>query len=254
MGSAAYLKIRPFIAYNHSPQQPAFSLARSDEHCDFATCHSSLSQGQLLVLDVAETTTTDPHRQMTTPNVVSTDWLASKLRDRLQRRIAAGHPWKQLLQAASKGTLQEVSQTLQAYTLLWNPVATGKGAAGASSFLDSEATALELCGAAEQDLEKGLSFVREVEKGSHMHNDAVLRFRPEAIKTVCELCRDSITLLKQQSEHEEPQEEGGEGAGGAGALETAKELIGTVYRRVEPQVKTSFQVLVHRHKNMKRSR
>ena len=265
-GSAVYLAIRPF---NHSPQLPAIPLARSILALRISNTAPRLkSRGRdTPAPDVAETITTTavPPPQMTSPNAISTDWLASQVRDRLQSRIAAGHPWKQLLQAASQETLQDVSRTLQAYTRLWHPIETSGIGAGAS--FPAQAAALELCRAAEQDLERGLSFVREVEKGSHMPNDAVVRFRPEAIQTVCELCRDGITVLQPRrggiaegdgtggdGEHEElQQEERGEGAGRARALETANALIGTVYRRAEPQVKTAFQVLVHRHKNKKRA-
>ena len=205
-------------------------------------------------------------------------WLATEIHVRLNRRIAAGqHPWKQLLQSASRETVRDVYQTLRAYTLLW----TGKGGIISADTDQQVNTALELCGAAEEDLEKGLAFIREVEKGSHMRNDAVLGFRPEAIGILCGLCRAGIEVLdlrrrkegeqeeeqegvnedggggggeeqEQEPTEEEKEEEGGEGVSRERALEAAKELIDMVYRRVESQLKTSFQVLVYQHKTKTR--
>lgn len=62
---------------------------------------------------------------------------------------------------------------MQAYTVLWYPLQPRK--TDSASF--DKATALELLNIAEQDLETGLSFVREMEKGSHMKAESVLRFR-----------------------------------------------------------------------------
>ena len=110
----------------------------------------------------------------------SPECLDSELLLRLENHIAAGHPWKQLLQTASKDTVGEIFQTLQAYPSLWLPFESGER--NSASF--DKPTVLELFNAAEQDLEEGLSFIREVEKGSHMRAEAVHAFRPEAIKAV----------------------------------------------------------------------
>ena len=123
---------------------------------------------------------------------ISPAWIDPEIQARLETRIAAGHPWKQLLQTVSKETIREVYQTLQAYTVLWYLLQPWK--TDSASF--NKATALELLNMAEQDLEIGLSFFREVEQGSHMKAEPVVRFRPEAIKALCELCRSRVEALK----------------------------------------------------------
>jgi hypothetical protein len=121
-----------------------------------------------------------------------------------------------------------------------------------------------------------------VEKGSHMKADAVLRFRQEAVKALCELCCGRIEEVRAEAgrkggEDEETQEDGreeeeedeeveeGEGDDEADPdhegtadmarerrltrdTEAAKGLVSTVYRHVEPQFKTRLQLLVHQHK------
>jgi len=74
---------------------------------------------------------------------------------------------------------------------------------------------------AEQDLETGLSFIRAVEKGSHMKVESVLRFRPEAIKALCGPCQSRVEALKpgrddddeQGDGEDEEDKEGGEDCG-----------------------------------------
>ena len=197
--------------------------------------------------------TTLSSNQMDSANGFSSEWLDSELQSRLESHIAAGHPWKQLLHTASQETVPDVYQTLQAYALLWYPFESV-----------DKATALGLCDAAERDVERGLSFIREVEKGSHMRNDTVLGFRPEAIKALCELCQGRIDALKprsgendweeggQDEDGENEEEESRETIGGARAPEAVKELIGMVYRCIEPQFKTRLQLLIHQHKTKTR--
>jgi hypothetical protein len=113
---------------------------------------------------------------------------------------------------------------------------------------------------AEQDLETGLSFIREVEKGSHMKMEAVLGFRPAAIKALCELCQSKVEALKpgrDEDDEEREEEKGGEGSGdrigGARAQEVGKALVGTIYRDIEPGLKTRLQLLIHQQKRKARS-
>lgn len=197
----------------------------------------------------------------------SPECLDSELLLRLESHIAAGHPWKQLLQTASKETVGEIFQTLQAYTSLWLPFEPGKRS---SASFDKPAV-LELFNAAEQDLERGLSFIRDVEKGSHMRAEAVLAFRPEAIKALCDLCRGRIDVLKPrrgENDREDDEEDEAEAkvdreektsdivpdGSLVQNLEAVKSLIGTVYRHIEPQFKTRLQFLVHKHKAKARSK
>lgn len=131
---------------------------------------------------------------------------------------------------------------------------------------------------------RGLSFIREVEKGSHVKADAVLRFRPEAIKALCQLCCARIADLTAEAR----QEDGGNAADGEvenGQVEGVREeqqmeadagpegttgmapkrrlaldtdaftgSMGIVYRRIEPPFKTKLQLLVHQHKMKGRSK
>jgi hypothetical protein len=123
---------------------------------------------------------------------------------------------------------------LQGYTVLWYPLQPRK--TDSASF--DGATALELLNIAEQDLETGLSFVREVEKGSHMKAEFVLRFHPEVIKALCELCQSRVDALKpgrdddddQGDGEDEEDDKGGEDCGdricGTQAHEVGKTLVG----------------------------
>src|SRR5271170_1790540 len=132
-------------------------------------------------------------------NDISPAWLDREIQVRLEARVAAGHPWKQLLQTASEETIREVYQTLQAYTVLWYPLEPRKTDSASFGY----AMALELLNRAEQDLETGLSFIREVEKGSHVKAESVLRFHPEAIKALCELCQSRVEALKPGRDDDE---------------------------------------------------
>jgi hypothetical protein len=81
---------------------------------------------------------------------------------------------------------------LQAYTVLRYPLEPRKTDSASFDY----AMALELLNRAEQDLEIRPTFIREVEKRSHMKVEAVIGFKPEAIKALCELCQDRIHALK----------------------------------------------------------
>jgi hypothetical protein len=117
----------------------------------------------------------------------------------------------------------------------------------------------------EQDLETGLSFIRGVEKGSCMKAEFVVRFRPEAIKALCELCRSRVEALKpgrddgdEQGNEEDEEEEGGEDCGDridrTRAHEVGKALVGTIYRDIETELKTRLQLLIHQQKRKTRSK
>jgi hypothetical protein len=202
--------------------------------------------------------------------------------NRLDENVASRHPWKQLLGTASGDTRDSVLRTLETYVQIWYPPDHSKFPDGRESLLDNDKGVVELFKAVEQDLEKGLSFIREVEKGSHMKVDAVLRFRPQAIEALCELCRGKIEDLRpkacqdghqktedDEAEDGEEEEEEGEGEANKGRGRTASMvpngrhaqdseaaigLIGTVYRDAEPQFKTRLQLLVHQHKTKARSK
>jgi hypothetical protein len=127
--------------------------------------------------------------------------------NRLDENVASHHPWKQLLGTASGDTRDLVLQTLEAYTTVWYPPERSEMPDDGEDLSPSHARVVDLCKAAEQDLEKGLSFIREVEKGSHMKADAVLRFRPEAIKAVCELCQGKIEELRPKPSQEDDEDD-----------------------------------------------
>ena len=163
---------------------------------------------------------------------------------------------------ASEETIREVYRTLQAYTVLWYPLEPRKTDGASFDY----AMALELLNRVEQDLETGLTFIREVEKGSHMKMEAVIGFRPEAIKALCELCRGRIHALKPGLDgngkkgdgEDEEEERGGEGdgdrVGEARAHEVGKSLVDTIYRDIEPELKTRLQLLIHQRKRKARSK
>lgn len=133
-----------------------------------------------------------PANQTNSPNNISLTWLDCEIQVRLEARVAFGHPWEQLLQTTSEETIREVHQTLQAYTVLWYPLKLRKTDSASFDY----AVALELLNRAEQDLETGLSFICEVEKGSHMKVESVIGFRSEAIEALCEPCQGRVHALK----------------------------------------------------------
>jgi hypothetical protein len=197
-----------------------------------------------------------------------------KLRHRLEENISSRHPWKQLLGTAPVDTRGLVLQALGAYVQLWNRSEQSRMPDGRQGCAYADARVVDLFNAAEQDLEKGLSFIREVEKGSHLKADAVLKFRPDAIKALCELCCSSIDELQSKASQVDGKGEGDEEAKDVEDdededaekldhekttnviydrcqpqdLEAAQGLIGTVYRNIEPQFKTRLQLLVHQRK------
>lgn len=228
------------------------------------------------------------------PHTISLLRLHTKLRHGLEENIATCHPWKQLLGTASEDTRVQVLRALEAYVQIWYASKRSKvpdDGRRQGYLLAAESGVANLCKTAEQDLEKGLNLIREVEKGSHMKADALLRFRPEAIAAFCELCRGRIEELRVEMGQERDQnagaddgsgedEEEGEGqddhdqdnddeTADTGCEETrnitlqrrlmqdpevAKDIMGTVYRHIEPQFKTRLQHLVHQHKKKGKSK
>jgi hypothetical protein len=183
-----------------------------------------------------------------------------------------------LLGTATVDTRALVLQVLEAYVQLWYPSEQSKMPDGRQVDAYSEARLVELFNAAEVDLEKGLSIIREVEKGSHLKADAVLKFRLDAIKALCELCFSSIEELQakasqvddkggedDEADYEDTEVEDGKIDREKATdmiydrclpqdLEAAKGLIDTIYRKIEPQFKTRLQPLVHQYRTKARSK
>ena len=61
--------------------------------------------------------------------------------------------------------------------------------------------------AAEIDFERGLKFVREVEKGSHLKPNTIPSFRPEALKVLCEVVQIALERLDPEPEEGEEEDE-----------------------------------------------
>lgn len=137
---------------------------------------------------------------------------------RIGYNIANREAWK-FLKDQGEDVKSAILTTLHRYSITWTPEdAFGENEADeddseleVGEFEDLPLDAgkmIELYTAAEMDFEKGLKFLREVEKGSHLKPSTLPSFRPDALKALCEVVQ--IALEKLDPEPEDDEEEDGD--------------------------------------------
>jgi septum formation topological specificity factor MinE len=147
-------------------------------------------------------------------NYLSGKWSVEELGLRIEYNIANREAWR-ILKDQDEDVKSGVLTTLHRYSITWTPedAASKLEDDDSDEFEDEEfenlaldtGKIITLYTAAEIDFERGLKFVREVEKGSHLKPNTTPSFRPEALKVLCEVVQ--IALEKLDPEPEEGEEE-----------------------------------------------
>lgn len=150
-------------------------------------------------------------------NYLSGEWPLLELRLRVGFNIANREAWR-ILRDQDEDVQSGVLTTLHRYAITWTPedaADQNEDDANESDLEDGEfenlplnaGNIIELYTAAEIDFEKGLQFVREVEKGSHLKPNTIPSFRPEALKALCEVTQIALEKLDPEPEDENEDED-----------------------------------------------
>lgn len=149
-------------------------------------------------------------------NYLSGKWPVEELGLRIEHNVANREAWR-ILKDQDEDVKSAVLTTLHRYSITWTPedVASGLENDESDELEDGEfenltldaGKIIELYTAAEMDFERGLRFVREVEKGSHLRPSTIPRFRPEALKVLCEVVQIALEKLDPEPEEDEEEEE-----------------------------------------------
>ena len=149
-------------------------------------------------------------------NYLSGEWSVEELRLRIDHNIANRVAWS-ILNDQEDDIKSGVLTTLHRYAITWTPedeafeLDDGEDEPeledGEFENLPLDAgKIIELYTAAEMDFEKGLKFVREVEKGSHLKPNTIQSFRSDALKALCEVVQIALEKLDPEPEDEGEQD------------------------------------------------
>lgn len=149
-------------------------------------------------------------------NYLSGEWSVKELGLRIEHNIANRDVWR-ILKDQNEAIKSAVLTSLHRYAITWTPE-------DAVSELDDDESdeledgefenlelnaprIIELYTAAEMDFEKGLEFIHEVEKSSHLKPKTIPSFRPEALKILCEVVQIALEKLDPEPEDDEDEED-----------------------------------------------
>ena len=191
-----------------------FSLSFAPSLRNFET----LNGGQLLVVEAMAQILLGPEKP-TWANYLSGKWSIEQLRLRILDNISNRKAWS-ILNDQPADSKSPFLMTLYRYAITWTPEddpTTDLNNPSDSELDDDEFSDLPLDGnriiqlysAAELDFEKGLLFVNEVAKGSHLKPTTLPRFRAEAVKALCEVVQEHLEKLDPESEDDSDDDEKG---------------------------------------------
>jgi septum formation topological specificity factor MinE len=149
-------------------------------------------------------------------NYLSGEWSVEELGLRIEHNIANREPWR-ILKEQDDTVKSAVLTTLHRYAITWTPEdATSELDDDESDDLEdgefenlelNAGAIIELYTAAEMNFEKGLKFLREVEKGSHLKPNTIPRFRPDAVKVLCDVVQIALEKLDPEPGEDDEEDE-----------------------------------------------
>jgi septum formation topological specificity factor MinE len=150
-------------------------------------------------------------------NYLSGEWSVEELRLRIDHNIANRDAWR-ILKDQEDDIKSGILTTLYRYAITWTPEDEAfelDNDEDDSELEDGEfenlpldaGKIIELYTAAEIDFEKGLKFVREVEKGSHLKPNTIPSFRSDALKALCEVVQIALEKLDPEPEGDEEEDD-----------------------------------------------